>query len=81
MQATTYGETAKSGLLFSTSQILFILSCVLFIFDKIWLGSGFLGMALIGSIVKFGMAQQEKELKRSREVEIKEQLAKISNIQ
>ena len=81
MQVTTYGETAKTGLLFSTSQILFILSCVLFVTDKIWIGSGFLGMAVISSIVKFGMVQQEKEFKRSREIEVTETLSKISNLQ
>ncbi len=81
MQATTYGETAKTGLLFSTSQILLILSCVLFVSEKIWFGAGFLSMAIIGIIIRFGLDQQERDARREQEKEISSQLNKIANLQ
>ena len=83
MQATTYGETANSGICFKTNELLFVLSCVFICLGHTYYGICFLVMATVGTIVRFGVAQQEKkeiELSRRHALDALDQVSNAHHI-
>ena len=81
MQATTYGETVKVNICFTAGEILYIIAGVLLGLDKLWIGIGFLCLALIGTTVRFGMQQQEREERRKHKQDLVNQLDTIATLQ
>lgn len=83
MQATTYGETANSGICFKTNELLFVLSCVFICLGHKYYGLCFLAMAVVGTIVRFGIIQQEKreiEISRRQTLEALDQVSNAHHI-
>lgn len=67
MQATISGETAKPGICFKTNELLYVLSCIFICLNHEFYGILFLTIAIIGTVVRFGISQNDRrELEQQR---------------